>query len=112
MAGADICIDALKEWSQKAGNFRAFKLYEYMASGTPTVETIDPALPVDAWANDFLGLVPYENPDAMGKMIVAIRENPALWKARAARARQWVLENRSWEKVAGTMVDGFLRRER
>jgi glycosyltransferase involved in cell wall biosynthesis len=103
----NLCIDALKGWAQKDGNFRAFKLYEYMAAGVPTIETYDPGLPVTQWSLDCLGLVPYEDPAALKGMIENVHANPVVWHLKADMAQQWVFNNRTWRHVAENMLNAF-----
>ena len=107
LSRCDLCINALKGYSQKCGNFRAFKLYEYMAAGVPTIETIDPGLPVPVWAEECLGLVPYENSGALRSMIIDARANPGKWHEKAKKAKKWVFENRTWKCVAQNMLTVF-----
>jgi glycosyltransferase involved in cell wall biosynthesis len=103
----NLCINAFTGFAQKVGNFRAFKLYEYMASGVPTIETFDPDLPVTQWARECLGLVPYEDPVALRSMIGSVHADPESWRLKAEVARKWVFENRTWKHVAQNMLDAF-----
>lgn len=104
MSSMDVCLNAFHKWNQQIGNLRAFKTYEYMACGVPVVDTVDPALPIPDWASAHLGLVPYEDPEAMAAAITEIKENKESWEKRAGAARQWVFENMTWEQIARNAV--------
>jgi glycosyltransferase involved in cell wall biosynthesis len=107
LQNCDVCINAFKQWSQKVGNFRAFKLYEYMASGIPTIETYDPSLPVIYWAKDYLGIVPFENAPTMLHLIEDVHQHPHEWRIKAEEAQKWVFKNRTWKYIARNMVESF-----
>ncbi len=107
LRAADACVDALIGIVQKIGNLRSSKLWDYMASGIPTIETVDAEKPLPEWAPSYLSLVPPEKPDAMADALRQIFRNPAAWAARAACAKNWVFANKSWTVVTEQAVEAM-----
>ena len=68
---SDLCVDALPKHSQRLGNLMPSKLWDYMASGTPTVETVDLRLPIPLWAEECLALVPSRAQLTMWKFAIS-----------------------------------------
>ena len=102
---ADLCINALKSYSQRVGNLRAYKTYEYMATGIPVIETIDPNLAIPDWADKYLALVPYENSFAMKEKIAEVYKNQEEWNKKSKLAKTWVFANMTWEQIAGDLIE-------
>lgn len=115
LSAADACVDALMKPVVANGNLRASKLWEYMASGVPTVETIDPTLPLPAWAAECLFLVPAEDPGALYDILWQTKAAGRAAAEKAEKARRWVLENKTWEVVtrhAVAAIERVLREDR
>jgi len=104
LTASDACVDPVVHECTQLGNLRPAKLWEYMASGTPAVETINPAAPLPAWAIECLGLVPCENPTAMADKLRDIKQRPDVWRDKAAMARDWVIANQSWSHIAADCI--------
>jgi glycosyltransferase involved in cell wall biosynthesis len=108
LGASDACVDALVRRSHTGiGNLQASKLWEYMASGTPTVETVDATLPLPPWAGGCLGLAPCENSAALAKVLNDIRYNQPVWVERAAKARDWVFTNKTWDIAARRTIEAM-----
>lgn len=83
------------------------KLLEYLASGTPVVSTAPPGIPAEYHPHLFLP--PDESPDGMAAAIRrAAGLSDAERDARGARARAWLLCEKTWERQ-GARIAEFLR---
>jgi glycosyltransferase involved in cell wall biosynthesis len=101
---SDVCVDPLLPFYVAEDNLRPAKLWEYVASGRPVVETIDPGLPVADWAREWLALVPPADTAALADALRDIRSRPDIWAQKGMRAREWVLANHTWKHVAEEVV--------
>lgn len=83
------------------------KLMEYLASGTATVSTPMPGIPLEYHAH--LELAVDETPDGLAQAIRRAAARPdAERAARGARTREWVLREKSWPRQA-ERIGEFLR---
>lgn len=83
------------------------KLLEYLASGTPVVSTAPDGIPAEY--HPHLHLPADESPDGMAAAIRRAAGLPeAEREARAARARAWLLREKTWERQA-ERIGGFMR---
>ena len=105
MRASDICIDALTSTYAANGNLRSAKVFEFMASGVPVIETADPNLAVPDWAEQHLALVPPADPQALCNSISDILSNRDLWTTRAESARNWARKEQSWSAIARQCLD-------
>jgi glycosyltransferase involved in cell wall biosynthesis len=83
------------------------KLLEYLASGTPVVSTAPDGIPAEYHPHLVLALD--ESPDGLAATLRRAAALPhAERDARAARARGWLLREKTWERQA-ERIAGFLR---
>jgi glycosyltransferase involved in cell wall biosynthesis len=113
---SDVCVDPLVPSYVAEDNLRPAKLWEYLASGRPVVETIDPTLPVADWAVEWMALVPPQSHEALADALRDIRDRPEVWAKKGLQAREWVLANHTWkqvaEKIASAMAPAVQARRR
>ena len=105
IGAADVCLSVSTKEALAEGNFRAFKTYEHMACERPSVDAVDFNVTVPQWATDHLSLVAAESPEALCEAMRRVLESPHEWTERCARARRYVLENRSWPAVIKSTLD-------
>jgi len=104
LSAADICLNLVQAETLKEGNFRATKLFEYMACARPVIASVRPDRPVPPWATDTLLLVPPESPARIAEAVTTILAEPEEWELRCAAGREWVVRERSWEAVSRTTL--------
>jgi glycosyltransferase involved in cell wall biosynthesis len=107
LTAADLCVDPLMPFYVSDDNLRPAKLWEYLASGRPVIESIDVNLPVADWAHEHLSLVPAGDAAALAAAITDIQCHQEYWSEKAARARQWVFANHTWKQVAEEIIAAF-----
>ena len=107
LTAADLCVDPLMPFYVADDNLRPAKLWEYLASGRPVIESIDVNVPVADWAREHLSLVPAADAAALAAAITDIQCRPEHWSEKAARAREWVFANHTWKQVAEEIIAAF-----
>lgn len=83
------------------------KLMEYLSSGTATVSTPMPGIPLEY--HPWLELAEDEGAEGLAQAIRRAAARPAAERAaRGARARDWILREKTWPRQAGRIGE-FLR---
>jgi glycosyltransferase involved in cell wall biosynthesis len=100
LAAADVCINLFTASRLVDGNLRAFKLYQYIGCGCPTIEAVDDSLPIDDWAREALCLIPPGSAEALVQAIRNVLDDAPSWQSRAMRGREYMLEHRTWRAAA------------
>ncbi|MBW3569611.1 MAG: glycosyltransferase [Gemmatimonadetes bacterium] len=84
------------------------KLLEYLVSGTPVVSTAPPGVPDEY--HPHLELLREETPEGLAAAIRRAAARPEAERAaRGARAREWVLREKNWDRQA-QRIGEFIRR--
>jgi glycosyltransferase involved in cell wall biosynthesis len=107
LSASDVCANPLTRECVGVGNLRAAKLWEYMASGVPVLETIDTESPVPEWAARFLALVPSEDAASMAEGFRDIERDAVGWRERAGQAREYALDQQNWKRIAGKCLEAM-----
>jgi glycosyltransferase involved in cell wall biosynthesis len=100
IGAANICLNVVTARALGEGNFRATKLFEYMACERPVISTISVDETVPKWAIDYLSMISPENPGALAESIEGLSDRIDEIAGRLACGRQWVESHMSW--TAGT----------
>jgi FkbM family methyltransferase len=101
---ADICLNAVMTKPLRDGNFRATKLFEYLACDRPVIATVRPDVPIPDWAFRTLTMITPEDPAALAAAIKDIRMHPEDYSLRTAAGRGWVENNLSWRAATRTTL--------
>jgi len=109
ICAADVCINLFTPAKLVEGNLKAQKLYDYLACGRPAIEAVDFQCELPTWAREGLFLVPAASADEVAKAIHAIAADQEEASARARRARDWVVRNRSWYEVTEITLEHIRR---
>lgn len=100
IAAADACVNPMTPAKlEECGNLNALKTYEYVACGTPAIESFTPNHPLPAWANQHLLLVPANDAASLANAILEgiRRKHESPEALRVARA--YVAGEHTWEAV-------------
>lgn len=98
---ADIC--AVPKKPMKTG-YSPLKLYECMACSRPVVATRAEGFEILESSNAGF-LVEAENPVALADAIIKLLQEPDLRQQMGENGRKYVVENHSWERVAGRVAE-------
>ena len=83
-------------------------LVEAMARGCPVIASNAASLPEIVVPGESGLLVPPNDPAAIGRALLSLRDDPALWRRLSAGARQRVEERFTWEKVVERCLEAYL----
>lgn len=108
IGAADVCLNLWHAPFLRRGNLLGFKLYEYVASERPVIESADFTFPIQEWARKTLWLVPPESPERVANAVLSITSDAARWKARCAEGRSYVKQFRSWDAATRSTVSKLL----
>ncbi|TDA69339.1 MAG: glycosyltransferase family 1 protein [Clostridia bacterium] len=99
-ASGDVFVCA-SQWEEPLARVH----YEAMAAGLPIVTTDrgGNSEVIRGFGNGFL-LEEYDNPEAMGQLILYLLQNPEQARRMGRRGRQLAEERFSWERVAGDLL--------
>jgi glycosyltransferase involved in cell wall biosynthesis len=80
---------------------------EAFATGLPVIATTCGGLPETVPPGQRAGLVPENDPRALGEAIVALLDEPGAWQARAAEGRRWVEQHFDADRLACRLADVY-----
>lgn len=95
---AHVGIDVLTNDNLNGGtNLAAYKIYEYMSCARPVITAVSHDYIVPDWANNYLSLIPSENPEYLADAILQIADSYDEWEDKALRSREYVRVHRNWK---------------
>ena len=93
--------------SAGANELFGLALVEAMARGCPVIASNVASLPEIVEPERSGLLVPPNDPPAIGRALVRLRDDPPLWRALAAGARRRVEERFTWEQVVDRCLEAY-----
>lgn len=104
ISAADVCLNVITARVLAEGNFRATKLFEYMACERPVISTVLEDGIVPDWAKELLTLIPCEDPASLANAAEEVLDRGQWLDCRVASGRQWVEANLSWTATTGSTL--------
>jgi glycosyltransferase involved in cell wall biosynthesis len=104
IGAADVCLNIVTAQALREGDFRATKLYEYMACERPAIATVFDSENAPEWAKRSLTLIPCEDPLALASAMQETLDPVQPDTRRVALGRQWVDANLSWKTSTETTL--------
>jgi glycosyltransferase involved in cell wall biosynthesis len=101
ISASDACANPMtREKLDECGNFNALKTYEYVACGTPAIESFTPTHPVPDWARQHLLLVPAGEVAALADAVTAAVRQKSENREALEAARAFVISEFAWDAIA------------
>ena len=101
---SDVCVAPFVEERGERTGVSPLKLCEYMACEKPVVASAISGLEILESYNAGILVLP-ESPQELANAIIRLLQDPELRKKMGENGRKYVVENRSWESVAGKVAE-------